>query len=96
MALTRDTLSFAMKATNITRNGVDVPLFKDPKTDNGTKKSAKGLLSVRRLDDTNEFVLIDNVSREIESAGELTTLFKDNKFYKHETLEQIRNRVLEG
>lgn len=94
---TRDTLGFAMKATNITRNGVDIPLFKDPKTDNGTKKSAKGLLAVRmRLDDTNTFVLLNNVSREYEQSGALTTLFKDGKFYKHETLEEIRNRVLEG
>lgn len=92
---TRDTLGFAMKATNITKDGVDIPLFKDPKTDNGTKKSAKGLLAVRmRLDDTNTFVLLNNVSREYEQSGALTTLFKDGKFYKHETLEEIRNRVL--
>lgn len=98
MALTRDTLGFAMKATNITRNGVDIPLFKDPKTDNGTKKSAKGLLCVEEItfNDNGEttYVLVDNVSREYEQSGVLTTLFKDGKFYKHETLEEIRNRVL--
>lgn len=92
---TRDTLGFAMKATNITRNGVDVPLFKDPKTDNGTKKSAKGLLYVGRTE-YNTLILENNVSRKRETAGELKILFKDGLFYKHESLEEIRNRVLEG
>lgn len=89
----RDTLGFAMKATNITKDAIDIPLFKDPKTDDGTKKSAKGLLTVRRLDDINELVLMNNVSREYEQAGELSILFKDGKFLKHDTLEQIRNRL---
>lgn len=90
---TRDSCGFAMKATNITRNGVDIPLFKFPKTDNGTKKSAKGLLSVSMNTFNNSFELFDNVSREVEGVGALTTLFKDGKFLKHETLVEIRERV---
>ena len=99
---TRDTLGFAMKATNITQNGVDIPLFKDPKTDNGTKKSAKGLLAVinTQLNSNGDwgYLLINNVSRkeEYSDSNELTTLFKDGKFLKHETLEEIRNRVSVG
>lgn len=97
---TRDTLGFAMKATNIVLNGVDVPLFKDPKTDDGTKKSAKGLLSVTGLviDDKTTYALSNNVSREIESGtiNALTTLFKDGEFIKHDTLEEIRNRISQG
>lgn len=92
---TRDTLGFAMKATNITRNGVDIPLFKDPKTDNGTKKSAKGLLYVGRTE-FNTLILENDVSRKRETAGELTTLFLNGSFVKHETLEEIHNRVSEG
>lgn len=96
---TRDTLGFAMKATNITRNGVDIPLFKDPKTDNGTKKSAKGLLAVLTDYDVNKqskvYQLVNMASRELESgpSNTLTILFKDGKFLKHETLEEIRNRL---
>ena len=97
---TRDTLGFAMKATNIYRNGIDVPLFKDPKTDNGTKKSAKGLLQVQKVSSTTtepgKFVLFNNVNRMAEEAGQLTILFKDGRFHKHETLDEIRNRVLKG
>jgi nicotinamide phosphoribosyltransferase len=101
---TRDTLGFAMKATNITQNGVDIPLFKDPKTDNGTKKSAKGLLAVFEVaDDTSEaddiewkFVLQNDAGRELESGpmNALTTLFKDGEFAKHETIEEIRQRLV--
>jgi nicotinamide phosphoribosyltransferase len=35
-----------MKATYGEVNGESIEIFKDPKTDSGTKKSAKGLLKV--------------------------------------------------
>lgn len=44
--LTRDSLGFAMKATWGIRDGQEVFLSKDPKTDNGTKKSARGRVAV--------------------------------------------------
>jgi nicotinamide phosphoribosyltransferase len=95
---TRDTLGFAMKATNITKDGVDIPLFKDPKTDDGTKKSAKGLLCVMSKVYTEtgntSYVLYDNASREVEKTGALTTLFKDGEFKKHQTFAEIRERLL--
>jgi nicotinamide phosphoribosyltransferase len=95
---TRDTLGFAMKATNITQNGKDIPLFKDPKTDNGTKKSAKGLLMVdwvTPLSNEKPFLAVfDNQTRENEADGELTTLFKDGEFKKLETIVDIRERLL--
>lgn len=98
MALTRDSLGFAMKATNITIDGKDIPLFKDPKTDDGTKKSAKGLLTVTRSSDADgsnmSYILKDNVSRKEESTGELTTLFKDGVFTKTEKFAEIRERLL--
>lgn len=95
---TRDTLGFAMKATNITINGKDVPLFKDPKTDDGTKKSAKGLLWVlapNKAVGNKVMLLFSDVSREDEgnSRNALSTLFKDGEFLKTETLEEIRDRL---
>lgn len=44
--VTRDTHGLAMKATCIVRNGETIPIFKDPKTDTGSKRSAKGYLNV--------------------------------------------------
>lgn len=44
--MTRDTLGFAMKATYVKVGDKEFAIYKDPKTDDGTKKSAKGLLYV--------------------------------------------------
>lgn len=41
--VTRDTYGFAMKATAIRRGGIIRPIFKDPITDSGTKKSLRGI-----------------------------------------------------
>lgn len=89
---TRDTLGFAMKATNITINGKDIPLWKDPKTDDGTKKSAKGLLRVR-INTEGKYYVLNDQTREHEQIGELTVLFEDGEFHKSESLKEIRNRV---
>lgn len=43
---TRDTFSFALKSTWVRINGEGVNIFKDPVTDNGTKKSLTGRVSV--------------------------------------------------
>lgn len=44
---TRDTFGMAMKATYCEVNGKPIKLFKDPKTGDGSKKSAKGMLVVQ-------------------------------------------------
>jgi len=43
--VTRDTFGFAMKATWAQVSGVEHQLFKDPVTDDGTKRSARGRLA---------------------------------------------------
>ena len=48
---TRDTFGFAVKATAATVNGEERMLFKDPKTDDGTKRSQRGRIVVARKDD---------------------------------------------
>lgn len=45
---TRDTFGFAVKATYGEVNGEPREIFKQPKTDDGTKHSARGLLAVER------------------------------------------------
>jgi nicotinamide phosphoribosyltransferase len=47
--VTRDTYGFAMKATAIEKNGTVIPIFKDPKTDSGMKRSRKGILAVYKF-----------------------------------------------
>lgn len=72
-------------------------IFKDPITDDGTKKSKKGLLCV-----TEAFSHIDGVIKNLglictdqqtwkqEQTGLLQTVFKDSKMIRTQTLTEIR------
>jgi len=88
---TRDTFGFAMKATYGEVSGTGREIYKDPITDDGTKKSAKGLLKVEKVN--GEFVLIDQVSWEEEKQGELKEVFRDGKLLIEEDLSVIRVRL---
>lgn len=88
---TRDTFSIACKATWVQIDEVAKPIFKDPKTDGGMKKSAKGLLRVVRKN--GELVLEDEVSPELEQTGELQTIFLNGKTYNETSLSEIRERL---
>lgn len=92
--VTRDTYGMAMKATFCKINGVEKEIFKDPKTTNKafTKKSAKGLLQVKR-DINGNYVLRDQVNWADEENSELTTVFEDGKLIKETTLAEIRDRI---
>lgn len=88
---TRDTFGFAMKATSVVVNGERREIFKDPVTDNGVKKSAKGLVKVEKVN--GEYVLIDQVSEEEENTGELKVIYEDGKFFNQTTIAAIRERI---
>jgi nicotinamide phosphoribosyltransferase len=89
---TRDTFGFAMKATYVEVDGEAREIFKDPITDDGTKKSATGLLHVTRHNENN-YMLVDKVSWEVEANGELQTIYKDGQFQNETTLTEIRKRL---
>ena len=89
--VTRDTHGFAMKATYAEVNGEGREIFKDPVTDSGTKKSAKGLLRVEKED--GKFVLYDQQTWEQEAQGELQTVFKDGKLVNETSLAEIREHL---
>ena len=89
--VTRDTYGFAMKATYGEHNGVGVSLFKDPLTDDGTKKSAKGLLRVNMVNGKLE--LEEDVSPLAETGGMLETVFLEGELQNQQTLAQIRARI---
>lgn len=86
--LTRDSMGFAVKATSTVVNGERFALSKDPVTDDGTKKSAKGLLRVDLVN--GEYVLTDNCTEEQEAGGELEVLFEDGTFYNTQEFAEIR------
>ncbi|USA47209.1 nicotinate phosphoribosyltransferase [Acinetobacter sp. C26M] len=90
--LTRDSFGFAVKATWGQVNGVGRELFKDPITDSGVKKSAKGLLRVEQTE--NGFELFDQQSFEQEKMGALQTVFENGQLLRECSLDQIRERLV--
>lgn len=113
---TRDTFGFAVKATygEVEEEFVPSPeslvrgirtvgreIFKDPITDDGTKKSAKGLLCVKEIMIADglgklhhsSYQMIDQCTPEQEEEGALLTVFLDGKLVKEYTLEEIRERI---
>ena len=66
-------------------------IFKDPVTDDGTKKSATGLLSVHNHD--GEYVLIDRCTWEGEEVSSLQTIYNNGEFSNEITLSQIRETL---
>jgi nicotinamide phosphoribosyltransferase len=67
-------------------------LFKDPITDDGVKKSLKGMCRVIK-DNNNEYIVLQEQSEDEESNGELKVIYEDGKFFNQTTLTEIRDRL---
>jgi nicotinamide phosphoribosyltransferase len=87
---TRDTFGFAMKSTLCVIKGTEKLIFKDPKTDDGTKKSLKGRVIVTK--EKNEpYVANDGYSlSDVISKDQLTEVFRDGKLLVDQSFEQVR------
>lgn len=89
---TRDTFGFALKSTLCVINGDEKQIFKDPKTDNGIKKSQKGRVVV--LKDGNSFKFVDGLSLKDDVAGDqLREVFRNGKLLVNENFSDIRARI---
>jgi nicotinamide phosphoribosyltransferase len=89
--LSRDTFGWAMKAIYAEVGEEQVDIYKDPATDDGTKKSARGLLRVEK--DGSDYVLHEQQTLEQFEAGELKPVFRDGELLVTTTLAQIRARL---
>lgn len=94
--VTRDTYCFAMKATYAVVNGEERKLFKDPITDDGTKKSQKGIVAVidafgkpRLVDDLDE----ETYNKSYKDLDLLEVVYEDGKLIREESLSEIRERL---
>lgn len=90
---TRDTLGFAMKATYAKIKGEDVLLFKDPKTDDGTKRSQKGKVFVS--ENNGELFVSDghlDLSK-IKGVNLLKPVFVDGDLISETSFSEIRNKL---
>jgi nicotinamide phosphoribosyltransferase len=84
---TRDTMGYAAKGGWFETDLKAYNIFKDPITDDGTKKSPKGLLQVK------DGVLKDECTWEEEEDSDLQLIFEDGVFYNQTTLTEIRERI---
>lgn len=88
---TRDTLGYAMKSTLTVTKGQEVHIFKDPVTDDGTKKSAKGRVAVYDNGGTLDYVDELGLDQDVNCLMEV--VFKDGKLLKEQSLAEIRSRL---
>jgi len=88
---TRDTFGSAMKATMSIVDGEAIELYKDPKTGDAMKKSARGFLKVEKVD--GEFVLVDQVEGIETYCGEMSVVFYNGNAYC-ESFYAIQDRLL--
>ncbi len=87
------------KTTDYGNSGTEVPIrvkvgreiFKDPITDDGTKKSATGLLAVFKDEINGSYQLHDRCDWKTEGTGELKTIYLNGEFHNETTLTQIRS-----
>ena len=91
--VTRDTFGIAVKATyGATSSRGGHAIYKAPKTDDGTKNSATGLLCVLRGDD-RRLRCAERVTWTVEANGVLQPVFWDGKAHNVQTLAEIRERL---
>lgn len=87
----RDSLGFAVKATACKINGELKEIFKQPKTDDGTKNSLKGLIAI--YEENGTYVAKDCVSEAEEMEGALEPVFVNGSLVKDYSLSEIRERI---
>lgn len=92
---TRDTFGFAMKATYAVVNGEERFLLKDPKTDDGTKKSLTGRVHVANVN--GNLIATDGLGANVfvKTPDMLETVFHNGELKREQSLAEIR-QILHG
>ena len=93
---TRDTFGFAAKATYALINGEEKLLFKDPKTDDGTKRSQRGMVAVVQNDyytpniETIDGLYKEDYDSQYADIDLLETVFLNGELKRDQSLSEIR------
>lgn len=93
---TRDTFMSAMKATWAQVDGVGYDLQKNPVTDSGTKKSAKGRLAVFADEETGDLYLVEGATPEQEKESLLQPVWMDGEFIQFQSFADVRRVLAES
>lgn len=91
---TRDTFGFAMKATAGVVDGETREIFKDPKTDSGVKKSAKGYVAV--VEEAGTLVKREQVTLDAVRNCAFLPIFRDGAMVETITLAEVRANAIAG
>ncbi len=89
--VTRDSFGFAVKSTYGAVNGVGREIYKDPKTDNGVKRSARGLLMVTEIDGV--LCLADRQGSIDNPECFMREVFRDGNLLVDDSIAAIRTRL---
>lgn len=89
--ISRDSFGFALKAIYAEVAGEAVEIYKDPATDDGTKKSAKGMLRVEKEGDN--YVLYEQQTREEFDRGAHVAIFRNSRLLVDPSLAEMRERL---
>ncbi|GAC1569329.1 MAG: hypothetical protein NVS3B3_23650 [Aquirhabdus sp.] len=87
---TRDTFGYALKSTLCVINGEEKHIFKDPKTDDGTKRSQKGRV---RVIDGAPIRYEDELHLTDKQPDMMQTIFINGDTKNKQTLAEIRARI---
>ena len=90
--LDRDTLQFAFKCSNITVNGEDRDVFKDPATDPG-KHSKRGRMKLTRDRYKAEKEQYATVPLDQPGTDQLVEVFRDGEILVEHTFDEVRKRA---
>jgi nicotinamide phosphoribosyltransferase len=101
---TRDTFGFAAKGAWFQSGGNPYDIYKDPATDDGTKKSLRGFCQVfnnrpdalpyeLKYDGKDQLEVSTQCTKEQEEGGLLHIIYENGKFYNQVTLTEIRERI---
>lgn len=94
---TRDTFGFALKSTACIINGDEKHIYKNPKTDDGVKKSQTGKVVVLKSSSLNALVCYQGLRLEEDVPNdELKLLFFNGKLVRETTFSKIRETLKEG
>ncbi len=84
---TRDTFGFAAKGAWFKTKDGEFDIYKDPVTDDGFKKSYRGLVQVKNG------VVKDHCTKEEEENSDLKSIFIDGKFVNECSFDDIRANI---
>lgn len=91
--VTRDTYGFAMKATAVERSGEVIPIFKDPITDDGGKRSHVGIPMAYYAEGSNCLSCKQGCTVADLTCGAFRHVYQDGLHRDRDSFETIRRRT---